>query len=132
MLVRSKIVQKMFGVEEVLVAAKKLVSMDGIEVACDVSEVEYFHILFDRHEIIFANGAASESLFTGKQALKTLGAGAMREIHGLLPQSAADNYVPTPARKIVTGHRCKALVARHVKNRKTILGNPIRNELLVH
>jgi len=64
MLVCSKIAKRMFGEEEVLVAAKHMVSIDGIDVATDLAEVEYFHMLFDQHEIVTANGALSESLFT--------------------------------------------------------------------
>ena len=41
----------MFDTMEVLVAAKHLVAIDGVEVASDLNEVEYFHFLFDRHEI---------------------------------------------------------------------------------
>lgn len=56
-LVRSKIAQRMFDAEEVLVAAKHLQGLDGVEVAKDIHEVEYFHILFDDHEIVMSNGA---------------------------------------------------------------------------
>ena len=49
-----------FGEDEVLVAAKHLTGHDRIHrLECD--EVEYFHLLFDRHQIIFAEGIASES-----------------------------------------------------------------------
>lgn len=48
------------GEPEVLAAAAHLV--DGARVRVDpVDRVEYFHLLFDRHEIIFAEGAATES-----------------------------------------------------------------------
>ncbi|WP_246175358.1 Hint domain-containing protein [Paracoccus limosus] len=64
-LVRSAIAQRMFGATEVLVAAKQLVQIDGIDIATDLPEVEYFHLLFDRHEVVIANGAPTETLFTG-------------------------------------------------------------------
>lgn len=57
------------GEPEVLVAAGDLV--DGIRVRREeAAEVEYFHLLFDRHEIIFAEGAATESYhpFAGEAA----------------------------------------------------------------
>ena len=47
-LVRSKIALNMFGREEVLAAAKQLLLIEGIEVAEDVSDVEYWHILFEK------------------------------------------------------------------------------------
>lgn len=50
----------MTGEAEVLAAAGDLV--DGLRVRREeVAEVEYFHLLLDRHEIIFAEGAATES-----------------------------------------------------------------------
>ncbi|MBD1202766.1 MAG: Hint domain-containing protein [Rhodobacteraceae bacterium] len=48
------------GEPEVLAAAGDLV--DGQRVRREeAAEVDYFHLLFDRHEIIFAEGAATES-----------------------------------------------------------------------
>lgn len=48
------------GEPEVLAAAGDLV--DGLRIRREaVAEVDYFHLLFDRHEIIFAEGAATES-----------------------------------------------------------------------
>ncbi|WP_439143571.1 Hint domain-containing protein [Planktotalea sp.] len=61
MLVRSWIAQRMFDENEVLVAAKHLLALDGIDVADDVHEVTYVHFLCDTHEVVFANGALSES-----------------------------------------------------------------------
>lgn len=63
-LVRSKIARQLFDSDEVLVAAKHLQGLPGVDVDEEVSEVEYFQVLFDRHEIIFANGAEAESVFT--------------------------------------------------------------------
>ena len=70
----------MFGTDEVLVAAKQLLQIDGIDVADDLDEVVYVHFIFDRHEIVYANGAESESLYTGPEALKTLSPQAREEI----------------------------------------------------
>ncbi|MEM7243178.1 MAG: Hint domain-containing protein, partial [Pseudomonadota bacterium] len=50
----------LYGEAEVLAPAKSLVNDQTIRIEeCD--EVEYFHILFDTHEVIFAEGAPSES-----------------------------------------------------------------------
>ncbi len=56
------------GQAEVLVAAKHLVGQPGITRA-PVDEVEYIHLLFDRHEIIFAEHAATESFHPGSEIL---------------------------------------------------------------
>lgn len=53
-----------FGEREVLVPAKSLINGDTVRVVpCD--SVTYVHILLDRHEVIFAEGAATESLHPG-------------------------------------------------------------------
>lgn len=53
-----------FGVEQVLVAAKHLCNGDTIFIQPG-EEVEYFHLLFDRHQIVWAAGIPSESYFPG-------------------------------------------------------------------
>jgi len=60
--------QFFFGQDEVLVPAKHLV--DGISVVREqANTVEYFHILFDEHELVFSDGAVTESFFPGDQIL---------------------------------------------------------------
>ena len=66
----------LFGEDEVLAAAKHLTNWDGVYIETG-GEVEYFHILFDRHEIIIADGAMSESFHPAEGALDSL-AGAAR------------------------------------------------------
>ena len=113
---RSAIAERMFGVKEVLVAAIKLVGLPGIEIAEDVDDVTYFHILFDQHEIVFSNGAATESLFTGPEALKAVSEDARAEILQLFPD-IAEQTERTAARHIPTkGQRVLRLIARHARN----------------
>lgn len=119
-LVRSAIALRMFGVDEVLVAAQQLLGLDGVE-KVTLEAVEYFHILFDRHEIVFSNGAETESLYTGAEALKALGAAAREEIFTLFPElqhSPAD-----PARPFVPGRKARQMVERHQRNRKELVRN---------
>lgn len=59
--------QLLMGEDEVLVAAKHLVNDDTIRI-CTGGTVEYFHLLFDRHEILEAAGVPSESYFPGHAA----------------------------------------------------------------
>jgi hypothetical protein len=100
MLVSSKRVRSISGEDEVLISAIKLTKCPGIYVDYDVKEVEYFHILFDEHQVIYANGAPSESLYTGKQALKSLLPKAYDEIVTLFPEIETQGYQPVPARHI--------------------------------
>ncbi|WP_422241025.1 Hint domain-containing protein, partial [Roseicyclus sp.] len=43
-------------------AAKDLLQIAGVTLADDVSSLSYHHLLFDDHEIVFANGIPAESL----------------------------------------------------------------------
>lgn len=120
-LVRSRIAQNMFGTNEILVAAKQLLMIDGIDIATDMPEVEYFHMLFERHEVVLSNGAETESLYTGPEALKSVGKAAREEIFTLFPELSHDDYEPIPARILATGRMGRKLAMRHVKNSKLLV-----------
>lgn len=117
-LVRSKIAERMFGGPEVLVAVKHLLALPGIEQVTDFGEVEYFHILFDQHEIVYADGLEAESLYTGPEALKALDPEARREILTIFPELAqmTPDIAAPPARFIPRGRMARQLAARHHKN----------------
>ena len=115
-LVRSKIAQKMFGTDEVLVAAKQLCQIDGIDVAHDLAAVVYYHLLFDRHEVVISNGAETESLFTGPEALRSIGPAALAEILTLFPELADRDYRPAAARTLASGRLGRKLAVRHGQN----------------
>jgi hypothetical protein len=121
MLLKSKIAERMFGEVEVLVTAIKLTKLPGIFVDDAAQEVEYFHLLFDRHEIIFAEGALTESLYTGPEALKAVSPEAREEILTMFPEVTYLDYVPKPARFIPSGTLQKKLIERHLKNGRPIL-----------
>lgn len=120
-LVRSKIAQRMFGTNEVLVAAKQLLLLDGIDIAEDLDGVEYFHFLFDRHEVVTANGAEAESLFTGPEALKAVGPAAREEILALFPSLGDHDYAAVPARALASGRMARRLAVRHRQNAMTLV-----------
>ena len=119
MLVRSKIAQKMFGAMEVLVAAKQLCQIHGIDVAEDMTEVTYVHFLFDDHQIVLANGAEAESLHTGEEALKSVGPAAAEEIFTLFPELRNGGERPA-ARVLTSGRLGRKLVVRHAQNDKPL------------
>jgi len=75
----------LFGEREVLVAAKYLVNQDTIYVS-EGETVEYFHILFDTHQIIFANGTPLESFHPGKLTIEELAKETRKEIYNLFPE----------------------------------------------
>ncbi|WP_170398848.1 Hint domain-containing protein [Ruegeria arenilitoris] len=121
MLVQSPIAQRMFDEREVLIPAIKLTALPGIFVDEDVTSVEYYHLLFDQHQIIFAEGAPTESLFTGPEALKTLSSEARREIFEIFPELIEKKLTLRPARYIPRGRQQSHLLERHRKNKKPLL-----------
>ncbi len=87
MLVSGYRAELLFGELQVLVPARFLV--DGLRVYYRPGGfVEYVHVLFDEHEIVFAEGAASESFHPGQVALDTLEADVRREVLELMPDIA--------------------------------------------
>ncbi len=121
MLVSSKIAARMFGGKDVLISAIKLTEIPGIFVDESVTEVEYFHLLFDRHEVIYANAAPAESLFMGAEALKCLPLEAREEILTLFPEFADEDWMLEPVHSVPHARQQKQLVARHAKNSKPLL-----------
>jgi Ca2+-binding RTX toxin-like protein len=120
-LIASKVAQRMFGNTEVLVSAKQLLGIEGIDVADDLEDVTYFHILFDQHEIIYANGVPSESLYLGHEAQRSLTPAGREEIHALFPEVASPSFMPTPCRPIIANKRARQLALRHASNSKPLL-----------
>lgn len=118
-LVRSKIAQRMFGAAEVLVAAKQLLALDGIELAQDLDSVTYVHFLFDSHQVVWSNGAQTESLFTGPQALESVGPAARDEILQIFPELLSQEAVP--ARVLVAGAPGRRMADRHASNGTALL-----------
>ncbi|MFV0408136.1 MAG: Hint domain-containing protein [Paracoccus sp. (in: a-proteobacteria)] len=119
-LVRSEIAQRMFGTREILIGAKHLLVLDGVDIVEDPGELVYVHMLFDRHEIVISNGAASESLFTGAEAMKSLSEGARAEIRLIFPEICGAGYIPQACRLLAPGRKGRKLAERHHRNRKSL------------
>lgn len=119
-LLRSRIARRMFGAEEILLPAVRLLGLAGIEVAADIAPVRYIHFKCDRHEIVRANGAHAETLFVGARAVQALGPAAMGEIADLFGARAlAANPL---ARPVPSGKRAARMLSRHRKNGKELFG----------
>lgn len=103
--------RSMFGTDEMLIAAKKLLGVEGIEVAEDQLEVTYFHLLTDRHDIIYSEGCETETLYLGPQALDALGAEALEEIRTLFPEVFKSHDAPPMARMPMKGRMIRSLIA---------------------
>lgn len=121
-LVSSVISMRMFDRKDVLVSANKLLPLDGVDVLHGNSAgIDYWHILFDRHEIVWSNGAPTESLYTGPQARKAISREGREEIQSLFPEVSEPNFEPISARFIPEkGKLMKKLVQRHQANNKPL------------
>ncbi len=122
LLVQSKISERMFNCAEVLIPAIKLTELPGVFVDYAIETVEYFHLLFERHEVIFAEGMPTESLFVGPEALKSISPEARAEIFRIFPEIGRSDYVSEPARFIPEPQKQRQLIARHLKNNRPLLG----------
>lgn len=121
MLVSSRISARMFADGEALIAAIRLTELPGISVEPAGDGVEYFHLIFDAHETVLAEGAPSESLYLGPETLRTIPEAALTELRLLFPWIAAPRTPPVPSRPIPAVARQKQLVARHSKNARPLL-----------
>lgn len=119
-LIRSKIADRMFGNSEVLVPAKKLVGFPGISPATDIHMVTYWHVLLDRHEIIFSNETPAESLYSGPMAMRAMGDQAREELLLLFPDLRDQTFRTDPAREFLRGKAIDKLLERHVKNKQPL------------
>lgn len=110
MLVVSDVARKHFNQTEVLVAAKNLVDLDGIDVA-DVPYVTYVHFMCDQHDIVLGDGVWSESFQPGDLSLKGLDDAQRDELFGLFPGLTTQEVVATyrPARQTLTSRQSAIL-----------------------
>lgn len=120
-LVRSAIARRMFDAPEVRVAAKHLLTLEGIDIATDQAQVAYFHLLFDRHELVISNGVETESLYAGAEALASLGRAEMEEIFALMPALRDPALRPEAARPLSGGRKGRALAARHARHQPPLV-----------
>ena len=99
----------LFGCDEVLVSAKHLV--DGRDVTeAPQAEVTYIHVMLDRHEVIYAEGAATESFHAGDIGLAAISDQSREEMFRIFPQlrSHPESYGPT-ARPCLKRHEARLL-----------------------
>jgi len=85
----------MFDEYEVLSPAISMINDKSIRLDHACTEVEYIHLLFDRHEILFAEGAETESFHPGETAKSAFDAAARTEIFEIFPWLAQKSYGPT-------------------------------------
>lgn len=115
-LLRSRVVERMASEKEVLVAATALTEVEGISRIKNTGATWYYHLLFDAHEIILANGAEVESLFPGPVALRSVGPQNFLKIVASCPHLLDQNVHFAPARCVIEGRKARKLAQRHQVN----------------
>lgn len=90
-------VELFFGEAEVLTSVKHLLNWPGIDIAEEQRSVSYYHLMFDRHEIIQANGLGAESFYLGDQIREGLEQEQIDEIIALFPE--LETKTPKAARR---------------------------------
>ena len=119
-LVRSRIAARMAGAPEVLVAVKHLCALPGIDQTDAARPVTYIHLRLDRHEVVQAEGAWTETLLVGREALRAMDPEARRELRLLFPDLAIEG-AEDAARILLQGHAARSLAQRHQRNAKALV-----------
>ena len=111
-LIRDSLAEVLFGEAEVLVAAKDLVNDRSVRFVPG-GEVEYVHLLFDRHQVVFSEGLATESFLPGPQTADSFEREVVEEICALFPEidpDTGEGYSPA-ARRLLRGYEARVLAA---------------------
>jgi Hint domain len=94
-LISNEKLSLLFGCDEALVAARHLVNDSTITTCRDLVEVDYFHLLFDSHEIVIAEGVLTESLYPDATALGRMGEPALNELLKIFPELSEPEKQPS-------------------------------------
>ena len=112
-LIRSPEAMVLFNTDEVLVAAADLLNDRSITRLGALRGLTYYHLLLTRHQVVWANGVASESFHPAEMALDRLERGQRDRLYRLFPEVAADPArYGAPARRLLEPGRGSGVAAR--------------------
>ena len=100
-----------FEDREVLVAAKHLTGLEGID-RVEVSGVTYIHFMFAQHEVVLSDGAWTESFQPGDLSLDGIGNAQRLEILELFPELDTSEGIAaySSARRSLKRHEARLLM----------------------
>jgi hypothetical protein len=106
----------LFGESEVLVAAKHLVN-DSTITRAEGGDMAYYQMLFDTHQIVFAEGCPTESLHLEPDSWDWLPKNAQLEILKLFPALADNDFKAhgSSARMTLESHDAMVLCMQHAE-----------------
>lgn len=102
--------EALFGEAECLATARSLVNDSTITVASGDEDVEYFHILFDDHEIICADGLWSESFHPASLSQGTAAEATRDEVLAIFPELENEAATRPAARPTLSDQDVAVLV----------------------
>lgn len=116
----------LFAEQEVLVAAKHMINDHSVmQLPCP--RVTYIHMMFDRHQIVYAEGVATESFHAADYALSGMGPATRDAMFSAFPELRGDvsAYGPT-ARTCLKAHEARLLLPANAPQQPDA-GQALRN-----
>lgn len=112
MLLEGYSAQLMFGAEEVFASARHMLGTPGVT-RIEGGEVTYIHLALDRHQVIYAEGLATESFFVGDEGLAALTPPARDSLFAAMPHLRGDvSAYGGTARLCLKRHEVQALTGQ--------------------
>lgn len=102
----------LYGADEVLVTARDLVDDHAIIRDHSAKSVTYIHMMLMQHEVVFANGVATESFHPASAALATMQSADQVRLFDKVPELQGNAHAYGPfARRVLTNS--EAAILRH-------------------
>jgi hypothetical protein len=119
-LVSSIVAERIFKNFDVLVPAKSFVGSTGVTIVEDETDIVYFHVMFDTHQLVFSSGCITEAYYFEKGADSSFSIEVRYEDLELLADHETGSNVQLSRRKL-TEKDGKHLAARLNKNSKPVI-----------
>lgn len=112
MLLQGPAARALFNEAEVLVQAIDLVNGGSVRFELGLPEVTYIHLMFERHQVLRANGLESESFHPASTSLEMIEAAQRAALLRLRPEIEADPMAyGAPARRLLSAS--ETAILRH-------------------
>ncbi len=92
LLVKGPAASVLFNTSEVLVAAKDLVNDNNVLIEHGLREVTYFHMMLDRHQVVWANGVETESFHPANTSLNEIQKDQRDNLYEVMPELEQDPH----------------------------------------
>lgn len=111
MLIAGPEAELLFGEPEVFVAAKHLLDLPGVS-RSPSKVTTYIHVMLDRHQVLSAHGAATESFYAGDEGLESVNPRCRERMYAAFPhlRHNLDAYGDT-ARPCLKAHEAQLLAS---------------------